>query len=74
MRPPRAQDQKTTTTIRLTITELKEIRRRSKALGLTLTDYMLRKSLGEPAGDEDYENTLADHEDRLVRLERQLFG
>ena len=53
---------------RLTQSEHDEIDRRAKKRNMTMTEYVVKACLGELPVEN--ERVLADHEERIVRLER----
>lgn len=62
------------TAIKVLPEELAEIDKRAKRLKLTRTDFMIRKSLDLPVGDENHDERIEDLERRLKRLEEVTFG
>jgi hypothetical protein len=62
------------TAIKVLPEELEEIDRRAKRLGLTRTDFMIRKALDQPVGDESYAEQIDDLARRLARVEEVTFG
>ena len=62
------------TAIKILPEDLREIDRRAKRAGLTRTDFMLRKALDKPIGDENHSERLDGFEERLKRLEEVSFG
>jgi uncharacterized protein (DUF1778 family) len=62
------------TAIKILPAELAEIDKRAKRLGLTRTDFMVRKALDKAVGDEGHTERIAELEERITRLERVTFG
>ena len=54
--------------------QLREIDRRAQHAGITKTDYMIRKALDKPVGDESHAELIDDLERRLQRLDEITFG
>ena len=62
------------TAIKVLPEELAEIDKRAKRLGLTRTDFMIRKALDQPVGDENHTERIDDLARRLARIEEVTFG
>jgi hypothetical protein len=67
-----AEDKRVLVAIKVRPSELARIDDAAGALGLTRTDFMIRKCLGEPVGDESFGERIDWLERRLERLEALL--
>lgn len=64
-----AGDERKMIALKIRPSELERIDEAAKRSEMTRTDYIIRKSLGQPVGDEGYDDRLDALERRMSRLE-----